>query len=1086
MLNPCKVLEKSTNGLRMDVKKPRSRLAITTSATWRVVRFYLLLGCAWILLTDGLVFLRGDEGRLAALISIGKGLLFVGATGLAVFLYMTRWARASQSETDTLNRRLSQLSKYANDIVLLFDDTGRILEANDRALDAYGYAADILLSLSLEQIRVPDSDWRKDWESVVERGNVRFEAIHRRADGSTFPVEISSRRIDSEGRYLVQSIVRDISERRASEARINALKDVYAALSQTNQIIVRVDDRDKLFQDICDIAIEFGHFQLAWIGIVETDTQDVVPVAMAGTELSYLDGLHVSADPQSELSTGPTGLSILTGAHVVANDLQATLRGKAWQIRWERFDMKASAGFPLFCQGRAIGALTLYSRHAGFFTDDLIRLLDEMAMDISFALDRLEADHERRRLSETLIASNSRIQGIVEGTRDLILAVDNELRVTLCNRAQQNFLNNDTGDALRLGLHIDEWLAEYPAERNILIAHLTRALQGERHVENWHASTVGNPVYFESYFAPLLGPAGERIGAFHVGRDVTEQKIMESELRKLTTAVEQSPVTILVTDTSGIIQYVNPAFSATTGYTAAEALGQTPRILSSGETTHEEYRSLWSTISSGRPWFGLFHNRRKDGTLFWEEAVVAPVRDESGSITQYIALKQDITSRLEAEERASFLTYHDPLTRLPNRTLGKRYMETAMAEAQKSGRLSALFSINVDNFKRVNDSLGYRIGDLLIQAIAARLQLCLRAADVLMRTGGDDFLIVLAPVSGRDEIELIATAILEQASSAFFSIEGFELSVTLSIGVAVYPADSPEFDQLHKQADMAMTMAKKSGRNVYRFYGQKLEEEAAEYLLILNGLRKALELGELLVHYQPMFALADGRIVGAEALIRWRHPDLGMISPARFIPIAEDSGLIAEIGQWVLRAACRQAACWQQLGLGKLVVSVNLSAVQFKRGSLPEMVRLALADAHLEPACLKLELTESILIENDTRVRTFLQELKEIGVSLSLDDFGTGYASFAYLRNFNLDELKIDQSFIRELSTNKGDERIVRSIIDLARGFGLRTVAEGIEDARALELVRASGCDYGQGFFLARPMSGEDICDFIGRLGSRL
>jgi diguanylate cyclase (GGDEF)-like protein/PAS domain S-box-containing protein len=1049
-----------------------------------VVRFYLLLGCAWILVSDGLVFLRAGEGRLAALISIGKGLFFVGVTALAVFLYMTRWARASQSEAEALRRRLSQLSKYANDIVLLFDGAGKIVEANDRAVDAYGYPADTLLSFTLDQIRTSDDLWRNDWETVVNRGDVRFESVHRRADGSTFPVEVSSRRIDIKGQYLIQSIIRDISERRAAEARIIGLKDVYAALSQTNQTIVRVNDRDELFQKICDIAIEFGHFQLAWIGIVDEGTKNVIPAAMAGTELAYLDGLHVSADPQSELSTGPTGLSVVTGARVVANDLQATLLGKPWRIRWEQFDMRASAGFPLFSQGRAIGALTLYSRRAGFFTEDLVSLLDEMAMDISFALDRLEADHERRRLGEEVIASNARVQGIIEGTQDLILAVDKNLRITLCNRTHQGFLHNSDSDARHVGLRIDEWLSGYHAERDILVTHLSRALLGEHHVENWQSSSASDPVYFESYFAPLRNPAGEMIGAFHIGRNVSEHKRMEAELRKLTTAVEQSPVTILITDTSGTIQYVNPAFTATTGYSAIEALGQTPRFLRSGETTKDEYRSLWKTISSGQPWFGLFHNRRKNGTLFWEEAVIAPVRNESGSITQYIALKQDITSRVEAEERASFLTYHDALTRLPNRSLGKHYMEASIAEAGRSSRVAALFSINVDNFKRINDSLGYRIGDLLIQAIAARLQACLRTADVLMRTSGDDFLIVLAPVYGRVEIEHLATAILDQAASSFFAVEGFELSVTLSIGIAVYPDDGQEFDQLHKQADMAMTAAKKSGRNAYRFYSQKLEEDAAEYLLILNGLRKAIDRRELFVQYQPLFSLADGRIAGAEALVRWRHPDLGIISPARFIPIAEDSGLIVEIGEWVLQTACRQAACWQQLGFGRLVVSVNLSAVQFKRGGLPEMVRKALVDANLEPSCLKLELTESTLIENDSRVRTILQELKQIGVSLSLDDFGTGYASFAYLRNLDLDELKIDQSFIREISTKKGDKLIVKSIVDLARGFGLRTVAEGIQDVAALELVRASGCDYGQGFFLARPMSDSDICDAIRRFSA--
>lgn len=1068
----------------MHAGKSTSRLSISTGTTWRVIRFYLLIGCAWILLTDGIVFLRSNEGRLAALLSMGKGLFFVGATALAIYLYMTRWARANREEADVLHRRLSQLSQYANDIVLLYDETGRIVEANDRAVDAYGYPLETLLTLTGDDLQLNSEDWQRNWKAVWEHGDVRSESTHRRADGTAFPVEVSARRIDADGRSLVQSILHDISERRRAEAQVIHLKDVYAALSQTNQIIVRVQERDALFREICEIAIQYGHFNLAWISIVDAATGDVAPVAIAGSDPSYLDGLKVSIDPQSEFSTGPTGQAILTGRPFIANDIETALHGKPWQARWTQFGVRSCAGFPLVFKGRAVGALVLYSHEIGFFTEDLVRLLEEMAMDISYALDRIAADEERLQLERDLTATNAQINGIVEGTEDMVLAVDNSMRITLCNRAQQKFLTSEAADGAVPGMTIDAWLAAYPAEREILTTNLGRALEGMRSVENWTTSASGTRACFESHFAPLLAPTGERIGAFHIGRNITDQKRLESELRKLSTAVEQSPVTILITDTRGVIQYVNPAFSATTGYTAAEAIGQTPNILKSGETSEEEYRALWQTISSGHPWFGLFHNRRKDGTLFWEEAVLAPVRAEDGSITQYVALKQDITQRLEAEERASFLTYHDSLTQLPNRTLGRRYMEASMAEAQQTGRLAALLSINIDNFKRVNDSLGYRIGDLLLQAIAERLQLCLRAADVLMRTGGDDFLIVLAPVANRDEIELIATAILEQAASAFFSIEDFELSITLSIGVAVYPADSHEFEQLHKQADMAMTSAKKSGRNAYRFYSEQLEEEAREYLLVLNGLRKALERDELLLHYQPIFSLTGNRLMGAEALIRWHHPELGMVSPARFIPVAEDSGLIVDMGRWVLQAACREAAKWQQLGLGKLTVSVNISAVQLRRGGLPELVRQTLADTGLEPECLKLELTESALIENDARVRSILRMLKEIGVHLSLDDFGTGYASFASLRNFELDELKIDQSFIREVSTNKGNESIVHAIVDLARALGLRTVAEGIEDASALELVRAAGCDCVQGFFLARPLSHEALCAYLHTLAN--
>jgi len=1060
-------------------------MAINRRATWRVVKFYLLLGFAWIVVTDGLVDLRGGVGLFPALVGMSKGLFFVGMSGSALFFYMTRRLREGCPESDSLSQRLAQLSKFGNDIVLLLDQTGRILDANDRAVDAYGYSLADLKIKSIGEIRQSRSDWVADWETVRQRGEVRFEAIHQRADGTVFPVEVSARRIDSGGEPLVQSIIRDISERRDAEQKIIRLKDVYAALSQTNQSIVRVSNRDDLFRSICETASTFGHFQLSWIGIVDEKTKAVVPVAMAGSELSYLDEAIVSADPASIYSTGPIGQAVITGKHVIANDLCDSMKDKPWQERWSRFDMKALAAFPLFFKGRAIGSLTLYSKHPGFFTPDLINLLDEMALDISYAMNRIESDRERLRLNEELIASNAHIQGILEGTQDVITAVNNDLCLTLCNQAHEELFRNCLNIEPAVGVGVDAWGIHPSAQVRLLAASLRRALDGERLVEKWSSTKDGGEVFFESYFAPLLDPDGKRIGAFHVGRDVSKHRKMEFELRKLTTAVEQSPVTVMITDLNAKIQYVNPFFTVATGYSAEEVMGRNPNVLQGGNTTREEYQAMWECISGGQPWFGLLHNKRKDGSFFWEEAVISPVRDAAGAISQYIAIKQDITPRLEAEERASFLTFHDPLTSLPNRALGKTYMERAMDDADGTGCKAALLFIDVDSFKRINDSLGYRIGDHLLQAIAARIESCLRTTDTLSRSGGDEFLIVLSAAQNAAEIGRMASTILEQ-TRAPFAIEGFELSVTLSIGVAVYPDDSREFELLHKRADMAMYFAKKSGRNTFRFYTEKMEADANEYLLILNGLRKALERREFVLHYQPQYSLASGEIVGAEALIRWHHPELGLIQPGRFISVAEDSGLIVEVGQWVLEQACRQAVLWQEAGLGRMVIAVNLSAIQFKRAGLTEFVRGALQDAHLDPSCLQLELTESILIENEATVQKTVKELKSLGVGLSLDDFGTGYASFGYLRNFDLDDLKIDQTFICEIATNPGDVKIVKSIVELARGFGLRTTAEGVEDKESLEIVRSTGCDKVQGFYLARPMPNDDFVTLVSAQRSAL
>jgi EAL domain-containing protein (putative c-di-GMP-specific phosphodiesterase class I) len=338
----------------------------------------------------------------------------------------------------------------------------------------------------------------------------------------------------------------------------------------------------------------------------------------------------------------------------------------------------------------------------------------------------------------------------------------------------------------------------------------------------------------------------------------------------------------------------------------------------------------------------------------------------------------------------------------------------------------------------------------------------------------------LSRIEDSDAITRIADRIREQTAHPF-NIDGLELSATVSIGVAIYPDHGTTFEELHRQADLAMYSAKKAGRDTCRNFANSMEHEAQEYLLILNGLRRALDNQEFVLHFQPQIALGTGQVVGAEALIRWNHPALGLISPGRFIPIAEDSGLIVEMGNWVIRECCRQAARWRASGIPELIVAANLSALQFRRGCLDQVVSDALCDANLDPGFLELELTESVLIEDGANVASILQQLKQIGVSLALDDFGTGYSSFAYLRNFRLDKLKIDQTFVRNISTNHGDEAIVHSIVQLARNFGLQTIAEGVETEEASHIVHRAGCDMAQGYLFAAPMNTEAFLDFLLR-----
>ena len=431
-----------------------------------------------------------------------------------------------------------------------------------------------------------------------------------------------------------------------------------------------------------------------------------------------------------------------------------------------------------------------------------------------------------------------------------------------------------------------------------------------------------------------------------------------------------------------------------------------------------------------------------------------------------------------AEERVEFLAYHDSLTGLPNRALAEDRMKVAMAYADRAGSKAALLFLDLDNFKTINDSIGHQVGDELLQRVALRLGGCVRATDTVSRHGGDEFLVVVADEPNPDAVSSVADKIL-QGLTAPFEVQGHTVSVSASIGIAVYPEDGRDFETLLRKVDTAMYRAKEIGRNAYRFFDPGMNSGTDEHLRLRHGLLRALERQEFALHYQPQIDLASGAVVGAEALIRWHHPELGMVAPGRFIAIAEDNGLIVPIGEWVIGEACRQLAEWRRLGLSDLGVAVNLSAQQFQRGDLERTITEALAVSGIDPACLELELTESILIKDADTVLATVKRLKALGVKLSIDDFGTGYSSLAYLKRFKVDKLKIDQSFVRDLTTDPEDAAIVRTIIQMARNLNLRTTAEGVEDAATLEHLSALACDEAQGYHFARPMPPAAFAEYL-------
>ncbi len=578
--------------------------------------------------------------------------------------------------------------------------------------------------------------------------------------------------------------------------------------------------------------------------------------------------------------------------------------------------------------------------------------------------------------------------------------------------------------------------------------------------------SVGNIVERDPDGAPL------RLLGMHTDIDYLKQT--EERLRLLAKVFENSGESIMLCDASNKIVDVNQSFTHVTGYLPCEVIGKNPRLLASGRHDAAFYQRMKQTLHEKGYWQGEVWNRRKNGELFPELLGISTVCDTQGKLTHYIAVFSDITERKATEAKVEYLAHHDALTDLPNRTLLRDRFEQAVAHAARNNSLLALLFLDLDRFKQINDTLGHDVGDHLLQEIAARLVKCLREVDIICRQGGDEFIIVLTDLKDNDTAVQITQKILLQLNEPF-DIDGIQIITSFSIGISIYPEDSANFEGLLNKADTAMYAAKKQGRNTFRFFSNDMNIISIERMNMENSLRLALEKGELSLYYQPQYSIKNRKLVGAEALLRWTKSDGERVPPSKFIPVAEDIGLIVPIGDWVLYEACRQNRKWHDAGL-KLTINVNVSALQFKQGNMLESVRSALTLSGLDPHYLELELTEtSLMVDAETIVKVMV-ELKKLGVTFAIDDFGAGYSSLSYINRFTIDRLKIDQSFVNNLSQGQQENKaIVQAIIQLGQTLSIQVLAEGVETEDQLEQLMQLGCENVQGYYLNRPLPAEEF-----------
>lgn len=730
------------------------------------------------------------------------------------------------------------------------------------------------------------------------------------------------------------------------------LKNLYAALSQCNQAIVRSRNQEELFPIICHDAIHFGGMKMAWIGMVNTANQRIEAVSYYGEGTDYLDDLIISTDPNDPHSHGPTGRACHEDTSIWCQDFLNEPLTALWHEKGKRFGWGSSAALPLRLNGNVVGVFTLYAQEVNAFDEAAQKLLEEMAMDISYALESYQHEKERKKIEEALVKSQKHLSTIIDNEPECVKLV------------------NASGQLIE------------------------------------------------------MNPAGLAM--------LEAQNLEEAQ-------------------NSSLIEYILPEW-------------------------RDPFIALHRRVMSGENGILEFEIQGLKGTRRWLETHATPLRDGDGNITMLLGITRDTTERKHNEERIQYLASYDSLTGLPNRRNLDDYLLSILSLAKRHNTNFAVMFLDLDHFKDINDTLGHNIGDLLLIESASRLQSVLREEDMISRLGGDEFIILLPKIEMYGA-ERVAQKLLEITRNPFH-IEAHELSITASIGIALYPHDGQEFETLYKNADTAMYRAKQDGRNGYCFFTEDMQRNSIRNLELSNALHHALSENQLTLHYQPQFSSVTHKLIGAEALLRWNHPELGSISPAEFIPIAEDNGLIIPIGEWVLRNALQQAKRWMEQGNEPIIMAVNLSAVQFKHIHLVDRVTTILDEISIPREYLELELTESTAMHDPQHAINVIHDFHSHGIRMSIDDFGTGYSSLSYLKKFKIYKLKIDQSFIRDIHTNQEDRAIISAIIHMAKSLGLQTIAEGVETISQLDYLKAEGCDEIQGYFYSRPLDAAGFEEF--------
>ncbi|MBV1788755.1 EAL domain-containing protein [Marinobacterium sp. D7] len=889
--------------------------------------------------------------------------------------------------------------------------------------------------------------------------------IYRLNDGAQRWIEVDLHPVtDIDGQRYLLAMTRDITEHRQALASLQRQRDLYETLSQTNKIIVRSRDPQAMLDEICTVAIKHAQLSHAWVGRI--DDGKITPLAWSSEDLLSLQKVFEGLDQLDEST--PTSTALREGRVSVCNDVTLSSWNASTQALAAAGKIASIAAFPLYQEGALVGNLTLYSSEKDFFDTLVLRTLAEIAGDIGYALGNIERQQKMATARQIIEASPVVVlRWSLHSRHRLLFASENILRWGYrAADLQDSSLMQLVAEADRA--RVESLIGTMAAGGEHLAQSRFRILTGEGE-ERWvEAQIISHRSAQEATYMEA------------VVRDVHARKQHEDRLNLAAAVFSSTREGVVITDGQQRIIEVNPAFTSLLGYTQDEVVGRTPHLFSSGRHDAEFYSAMWQALDRQGRWQGEIWNRRRDGQLIPELLSITRVDDPDGGERRYVGVFADITELKRSSERIDYLVHTDAVTELPNRTELLAMLDQALKIASRHSRAVALLILDLDHFKDINDSYGHGIGDELLKQVAARLRAHLRASDSLARLGGDEFAVLLTELARHIDAADIAQELIKLMSEPFRLSIGAEIQSGVSIGISVNTdGEAIDTQEMLKQADAALYRAKSLGRGSYSFYAKELSDRAAHRVEMEVRLRRAFAMEQLEVFYQPQVDIVSGRIIGAEALLRWHDSERGYIPPDQFIPLAEQSELIVKLANWVLEQVCRQGRAWLDQGYAPLRLAVNLSPNQLRNAELIEHIDATLKTTGFPAGQLELELTEGTLMHDPEQAAERLNQLCNLGISISLDDFGTGYSSLAYLKRFPLSVLKIDKSFTSGLPQDLEDCAISRTVVAMGHALGMSVLAEGVETEQQLAYLRDQGCDVYQGYLCSPAVPAQQFIELL-------